>query len=61
MIAYGDAPCGGCGQHIEQIPVLTESADDDGFGGTWYEVDGEMECENCGEPLRVYHVPPKSE
>lgn len=32
-LGTGDAPCGNCGRHIWNIPVLLDSREDDGEGG----------------------------
>lgn len=51
----GDAPCGGCGRHIWNIPLLIDTIQfyDD---GSWQcEVSGNQSCADCGEPLRFYY------
>jgi hypothetical protein len=58
-IGNGDAPCGSCGEVITSIPVLLDTQEPDGWGGYWYQVKPGQTCPNCGEPLKVYHVPPK--
>ena len=56
-IATGDAPCGGCGRHIWNIPLLADTIESDGKGGWWWDVAGDQHCIDCGEPLRKYHKP----
>lgn len=59
-IGTGDAPCGCCGKIIMNIPIILETAEPDGLGGTWYQVDGKQTCLSCGELLHWYHIPAKS-
>ena len=57
-IKNGRAPCGGCGKHIYNIPILIDTQESDGNGGFWYQVDENAVCLDCGEPLNYFHVPP---
>ncbi len=57
----GDAPCGQCGKHIEDILIDLDSVEDDGNGGRWYKGIPDQICPFCGEPLNWYHIPAKKE
>lgn len=54
-IGKGDAPCGGCGRHIWNIPLLLDTQESDGECGFWWKVAGNANCVECGEPLHWYH------
>lgn len=58
-IGMGDASCGSCGQHAENIPVVLDSKESDGEGGFWFNVGKGTFCSKCGEPFNVYHLPKK--
>ena len=59
-IQYGKAPCGKCGRFAHNIPVDPDTKDDDGLGGYWLDVVGDICCPRCGEPFIYYHVPAPS-
>lgn len=56
-IRTGNAPCGGCGKHIWNIPLDFDSIEADGSGGYWCKVARPTHCQNCGEPLIWFHKP----
>lgn len=61
MNNIGDAPCGNCGTHICNIRLVLDSVESDGYGGFWYKTEEGQVCEDCGELLNWYHLPPKGE
>lgn len=52
---YGDAPCDGCGRHVEHIELVLESREPDDKDGWWWKVKPGQQCPHCGKPFNWYH------
>lgn len=57
IIGNGNAPCGKCGRHIWNIPILLNTRESDGHGGFWYDVAPGGKCMDCGAQLKHLHEP----